>query len=195
VAGVSVGLLPQGWQVETRIGSRLLIPRKAQSGHTRDTRGRQEEVWRGKHWGGGGSLVRAGKPSAMVLMVGAGQLKRRHARAPKLHRARYTRTSVVRTARTVHKLKACEYLVRITDSRICFLPFFLFYSTEKLTSRETTMPENAEERASLVNRQLPEMALSTAANPLTAPRPPPDNLTGAQRVAYRFQVKGNAIST
>jgi hypothetical protein len=132
VAGVSVGLLPQGWQVETRIGSRLLIPRKAQSGHTRDTRGRQEEVWRGKHWGGGGSLVRAGKPSAMVLMVGAGQLKRRHARAPKLHRARYTRTSVVRTARTVHKLKACEYLVRITceylvritDSRICFLPFF-----------------------------------------------------------------------
>lgn len=57
------------------------------------------------------------------------------------------------------------------------------------------MPEDTEDRASLVNRQLPEMVLSTAENPLTAPRPPPDNLTAAQRVAYRFQVKGNAIST
>jgi hypothetical protein len=58
-----------------------------------------------------------------------------------------------------------------------------------------TMPENAEDRSSLVNRQLPEMVLSTADNPLTAPRPPPDNLSAAQRTAYRFQVKGNAIST
>ncbi|KAF2025864.1 NAD(P)-binding protein [Setomelanomma holmii] len=57
------------------------------------------------------------------------------------------------------------------------------------------MPDNAEDRASLVNRQLPEMVLSTAENPLTAPQPPPDNLTTAQRVAYRFQVKGNAIIT
>jgi sorbose reductase len=57
------------------------------------------------------------------------------------------------------------------------------------------MPENSEDRESLVNRQLPEMVLSTAENPLTAPQPPPDNLTTAQRVAYRFQVNGNAIST
>ncbi|KAH7092940.1 hypothetical protein FB567DRAFT_159282 [Paraphoma chrysanthemicola] len=57
------------------------------------------------------------------------------------------------------------------------------------------MPENADDRAALVNRQLPEMVLSTAENPLTAPRPPPDNLTVAQRIAYRFQVKGNAIIT
>jgi hypothetical protein len=58
-----------------------------------------------------------------------------------------------------------------------------------------TMPDNTEDRASLVNRQLPEMVLSTAGNPLTAPRPPPDNLSTAQKAAYRFQVTGNAIST
>lgn len=56
------------------------------------------------------------------------------------------------------------------------------------------MPDNADERAALVNRQLPEMQLSTAENPLTAPQPPPDNLNAAQRAQYRFQVKGNAIS-
>ncbi|KAF2830475.1 NAD(P)-binding protein [Ophiobolus disseminans] len=39
------------------------------------------------------------------------------------------------------------------------------------------------------------MTLSTADNPLTAPRPPPDNLSAAQRTAYRFQVNGNAIIT
>jgi hypothetical protein len=63
------------------------------------------------------------------------------------------------------------------------------------TSTQLAMPEKSEDRASLVNRQLPEMTLSTAENPLTAPRPPPDSLTPAQRAAYRFQVKGNAIST
>lgn len=52
-----------------------------------------------------------------------------------------------------------------------------------------------DDRSSLVNRQLPEMTLSTADNPLTAPRPPPPNLSTAQRAQYRFQVKGNAIST
>lgn len=56
------------------------------------------------------------------------------------------------------------------------------------------MPENTEDRAALVNRQLPEMTLSTAENPLTAPRPPPENLSVAQRAQYRFQVEGNAIS-
>ncbi|RMZ74604.1 oxidoreductase short chain dehydrogenase reductase family [Pyrenophora seminiperda CCB06] len=57
------------------------------------------------------------------------------------------------------------------------------------------MPEKADDRAALVNRQLPEMALSTAENPLTAPRPPPEELSTAQRAQYRFQVKGNAIIT
>lgn len=57
------------------------------------------------------------------------------------------------------------------------------------------MPENADERASLVNRQLPEMQLSWKDNPLTAPIPPPENLIPMQRAQYRFQVKGNAIST
>lgn len=52
-----------------------------------------------------------------------------------------------------------------------------------------------EDRSSLVDRQLPEMTLSTAENPLTAPNPPPDNLTTAQRVQYRFQVKGNVVVT
>lgn len=56
------------------------------------------------------------------------------------------------------------------------------------------MAEKSEDRASLVNRQLPEMALSTADNPLTAPQPPADDQSTAQRVQYRFQVKGNAIS-
>ncbi|KAF1911290.1 hypothetical protein BDU57DRAFT_524328 [Ampelomyces quisqualis] len=57
------------------------------------------------------------------------------------------------------------------------------------------MSENVQDRAALVDRQLPEMTLSTAENPLTAPRPPPENFTAAQRAAYRFQVKGNAIIT
>lgn len=56
------------------------------------------------------------------------------------------------------------------------------------------MPEKIEDRASLVNRQLPEMILSTAGNALTAPQPPPQSLSTAQRAQYRFQVKGNAIS-
>jgi len=57
------------------------------------------------------------------------------------------------------------------------------------------MAGDAEDRAALVNRQLPEMTLSTADNPLTAPKPPPENLSTAERAQYRFQVKGNAIST
>ncbi|KAF1956905.1 NAD(P)-binding protein [Byssothecium circinans] len=57
------------------------------------------------------------------------------------------------------------------------------------------MPENAKDRAALVNRQLPEMKLSTAENPLTAPKPVPQGLSPAQRAQYRFSVKGNAIIT
>ncbi|KAI4685715.1 uncharacterized protein J4E88_003550 [Alternaria novae-zelandiae] len=57
------------------------------------------------------------------------------------------------------------------------------------------MAGDAEDRAALVNRQLPEMTLSTADNPLTAPRPPPENLSTAERAQYRFQVRGNAIIT
>jgi sorbose reductase len=56
------------------------------------------------------------------------------------------------------------------------------------------MSNPGEERAALVNRNIPEMVLSTADNPLTAPRPPPQGLSTAQRAQYRFQVKGNAIS-
>ncbi|KAF2733421.1 NAD(P)-binding protein [Polyplosphaeria fusca] len=51
------------------------------------------------------------------------------------------------------------------------------------------------DRASLSSRQLPEMTLSTASNPLTAPIPPPANLSSTQRAEYRFQVKGNVIIT
>ncbi|EMD93499.1 hypothetical protein COCC4DRAFT_164631 [Bipolaris maydis ATCC 48331] len=57
------------------------------------------------------------------------------------------------------------------------------------------MAGDEQDRAALVNRQLPEMTLSTADNPLTAPQPPPEGLSAAQRAQYRFQVKGNAIIT
>lgn len=56
------------------------------------------------------------------------------------------------------------------------------------------MAGDGEDRASLVNRQLPEMTLSTADSPLTKPRPPPENMKPAERVQYRFEVHGNAIS-
>ncbi|ORY13060.1 hypothetical protein BCR34DRAFT_600182 [Clohesyomyces aquaticus] len=57
------------------------------------------------------------------------------------------------------------------------------------------MAEIVEDRSSLVNRQLPEMQLSTADSPLTAPKPPPEGLSTAKRAQYRFQVKGNVIIT
>ncbi|KAF2791400.1 NAD(P)-binding protein [Melanomma pulvis-pyrius CBS 109.77] len=57
------------------------------------------------------------------------------------------------------------------------------------------MSDNPPSRASLTSRQLPEMTLSTASNPLTAAIPPPSNLSAAQRTQYRFQVTGNAIIT
>jgi sorbose reductase len=50
-------------------------------------------------------------------------------------------------------------------------------------------------RASLTSRQLPEMKLSAADNPLTVAIQPPSNLSAAQKAQYRFQVTGNAIST
>ncbi|KAF2020768.1 NAD(P)-binding protein [Aaosphaeria arxii CBS 175.79] len=57
------------------------------------------------------------------------------------------------------------------------------------------MPDAPEDRSSLVDRLIPEMALSTAGNPLTAPAPPADNLSNAQRADFRFTVPGNAIIT
>ncbi|PSN73674.1 NAD(P)-binding protein [Corynespora cassiicola Philippines] len=51
------------------------------------------------------------------------------------------------------------------------------------------------DRSELVNRQLPEMTLSTADNPLTAPNPPPEGLKPAERANFRFQVKGNVVIT
>ncbi len=56
------------------------------------------------------------------------------------------------------------------------------------------MAGDGEDRASLVNRQLPEMTLSTADSPLTKARPPPENLKPAERAQFRFEVHGNAIS-
>lgn len=55
------------------------------------------------------------------------------------------------------------------------------------------MPDHVESRDALTARQLPEMQLSTAENPLTAPRLPPDGLNAAQRARHRFEVVGNAI--
>lgn len=62
------------------------------------------------------------------------------------------------------------------------------------------MPSNAQEistpRDALTARVLPEMQLSAAANPLTAPLS--DNVKGAtsiERSVNRFKVEGNAIST
>lgn len=83
---------------------------------------------------------------------------------------------------------------------LCFelLLLILIFSSSAHSRNSTNkfkMPDTNDDRASLVNRQLPEMTLSTASNPLTAPQPPPENLSAAQRAAYRFQVKGNAIST
>ncbi|KAF1977405.1 NAD(P)-binding protein [Bimuria novae-zelandiae CBS 107.79] len=57
------------------------------------------------------------------------------------------------------------------------------------------MSDDPESRESLKMRQLPEMVLSTADNPLTAPRLPPEGLSAAQRAQHRFSVKGNVIVT
>lgn len=57
------------------------------------------------------------------------------------------------------------------------------------------MAGDGEDRASLVNRQLPEMTLSIADSALTKARPPPDSLRPAERAQFRFEVHGNAIST
>jgi hypothetical protein len=58
------------------------------------------------------------------------------------------------------------------------------------------MPDNAESRDALVNRQLPEMELSDGSlSSMTAPpAPPPHYLNAEGRAAYRFNVEGNAIS-
>jgi sorbose reductase len=51
-------------------------------------------------------------------------------------------------------------------------------------------------RSSLVNRQLPEMRVSTGdETSMTAPPPPiPRYLDGTGRALYRFAVEGNAVS-
>lgn len=59
------------------------------------------------------------------------------------------------------------------------------------------MPDNADDRAALVNRQLPEMQLSDgSAASMTGPPPPaPHYLNAEGRARYRFAVEGNAILT
>lgn len=49
-------------------------------------------------------------------------------------------------------------------------------------------------RDELISRILPQMVLSEGSNPLTRPlSPPPPNLTPAERAAWRFTIRGNAI--
>ncbi|CAI6315691.1 unnamed protein product [Periconia digitata] len=62
------------------------------------------------------------------------------------------------------------------------------------TAAAATNGGGGDERASLTARQIPEMTLSTASNPLTAPRTPPEGLTNAQRAEHRFKVQGNVVS-
>ncbi|KAF9449249.1 NAD(P)-binding protein [Macrolepiota fuliginosa MF-IS2] len=50
-------------------------------------------------------------------------------------------------------------------------------------------------RDALAKRTIPEMVLSQASNPLTAPIPSPEGLTPAERAIRRFSVTGNAIVT
>jgi len=54
---------------------------------------------------------------------------------------------------------------------------------------------NPDDRAALASRTLPQMTLSTAESPLTAPLPPAQASTAAERAAARFQVEGNAVIT
>lgn len=54
---------------------------------------------------------------------------------------------------------------------------------------------NSEDRAALANRTLPQMTLSTVANPLTAVQPPITSKFPAQRALDRFRVQGNAVVT
>jgi len=60
------------------------------------------------------------------------------------------------------------------------------------------MPETANEREALKNRQLPEMTLSNAftEDSLTKPTQPfPESMSTQERIMRRFAVEGNAIST
>ncbi|KAK5946568.1 hypothetical protein PMZ80_000711 [Knufia obscura] len=54
---------------------------------------------------------------------------------------------------------------------------------------------NPEDRAALASRTLPQMTLSTAESPLTAPLPPPQASTPAERATARFRIDGNAVIT
>lgn len=53
----------------------------------------------------------------------------------------------------------------------------------------------SDERASLTSRTIPQMTLSTATNPLTAPLPPIPSTIPADRALARFAVPGNCILT
>jgi sorbose reductase len=57
------------------------------------------------------------------------------------------------------------------------------------------VPVTAESRESLVNRQLPEMTLSTGdeTSKTALPLPIPHYLDATGRALYRFSVEGNAI--
>ena len=67
----------------------------------------------------------------------------------------------------------------------------LFFWEKNVSWKEEKMAD----RENLTARQLPEMVLSTAENPLTAPQPPPKELKPEEMAKHRFEVKGNAIGT
>ena len=52
-----------------------------------------------------------------------------------------------------------------------------------------------DDRAALPSRILPQMSLSTAGNPLTAPLPPPEAASAAERATALFAVDGSAVLT
>ena len=52
-----------------------------------------------------------------------------------------------------------------------------------------------DERAALASRTIPQMTLSTASNPLTAPLPPIASTSAAERALQRFAIEGNAVLT
>jgi sorbose reductase len=52
-----------------------------------------------------------------------------------------------------------------------------------------------DERAALTSREIPQMTLSTASNPLTAPLPAVASTNASERAATRFAVEGNAVLT
>lgn len=64
-----------------------------------------------------------------------------------------------------------------------------------MSVKETEISSAVDPRAALVSRLLPQMTLSTAENPLTAPLPPPSTSSIQERAAARFEIDGNAVIT